>query len=159
MRAVLCSALVAVASTSAAFAPQQQQVLGKHNAGSVFDEAQQLYGPMSEEERRIWEYTAKEVPDAFENLGQLPPPKPFSRRSNDEWDHVVKGADIQSVWVDNEHGERERAIDGKLEDYTLRSKSVDPSKLGVDKVKQYSGYLDDEENDKHLFYCMFEYIL
>jgi cathepsin A (carboxypeptidase C) len=29
--------------------------------------------------------------------------------------------------------------------------------LGVDKVKQYSGYLDDEEEDKHLFYC--EYLL
>ena len=24
---------------------------------------------------------------------------------------------------------------------------------GVDKVKQYSGYLDDDEEDKHLFYC------
>jgi hypothetical protein len=34
-------------------------------------------------------------------------------------------------------------------------KAVDPSKLGVDPgVKQYSGYLDDNENDKHLFYCM-----
>jgi len=31
-------------------------------------------------------------------------------------------------------------------------KKVDPSKLGVDTVKQYSGYLDDEKNDKHLFY-------
>ena len=44
-------------------------------------------------------------------------------------------------------------IDGKLETYNLRAKKVDPSKLGVDTVKQFSGYLDDEENDKHLFYC------
>jgi L-rhamnose mutarotase len=29
--------------------------------------------------------------------------------------------------------------------------------LGIDPgVKQYSGYLDDDENDKHLFYCEFE---
>jgi cathepsin A (carboxypeptidase C) len=40
-----------------------------------------------------------------------------------------------------------------LEQYNLRGKKVDPSKLGVDTVKQYSGYLDDEANDKHLFYC------
>lgn len=44
--------------------------------------------------------------------------------------------------------------DGKLSKYDLRSKAVDPSELGVDPgVKQYSGYLDDNENDKHLFYC------
>ena len=159
MRAALCSALVAAASTSASFTPQQQQVLGKQNVGSILEEVQRLYGSMSEEEHRIWEFTAREVPDAFEKLGQLPPPKPFSRRSNDEWDHIIKGADLQSVWVENENGEQERAIDGKLEDYSLRSKSVDPSKLGVDSVKQYSGYLDDDANDKHLFYCMYIPIL
>jgi len=58
-----------------------------------------------------------------------------------------------SVWIENANGEKERAIDGKLEAYNLRTKNVDPSKLGVDTVKQYSGYLDDEQNDKHLFYC------
>merc|ERR1711981_497706 len=36
------------------------------------------------------------------------------------------------------------------------TRAVDPSKLGVDTVKQYSGYLDDEEEDKHLFYWFFE---
>lgn len=155
MRAVQYSALVAAAAVSASFTPQQQQVLGGQNAHSVLEKAQETYGPMSEEEHRIWDFIAKEVPDAFENLGQLPPPKPFNRRPDSDWDHIVKGSDIQSVWVENENGERERAIDGKLADYTLRSKSVDPGKLGVDKVKQYSGYLDDDENDKHLFYCMY----
>jgi cathepsin A (carboxypeptidase C) len=61
----------------------------------------------------------------------------------------------RSVWVENANGQKERAIDGKLEQYNLRTKKVDPSKLGVDTVKQYSGYLDDEKNDKHLFYCKF----
>jgi cathepsin A (carboxypeptidase C) len=60
---------------------------------------------------------------------------------------------FRSVWIENANGEKERAIDGKLEAYNLRTKKVDPSKLGVDTVKQYSGYLDDEQNDKHLFYC------
>lgn len=40
-------------------------------------------------------------------------------------------------------------------DYELRIKSVDPSKLGIDTVKQYSGYLD-YKNSKHFFYWFFE---
>jgi cathepsin A (carboxypeptidase C) len=61
---------------------------------------------------------------------------------------------VQSVWVTGAGGTKEREIDGKLEAYDLRVKKVDPSVLGVDPdVKQYSGYLDDNENDKHLFYC------
>ncbi|KAG9971925.1 carboxypeptidase Y-like protein A, partial [Aureobasidium melanogenum] len=68
----------------------------------------------------------------------------------------MKGADIQSVWVENAQGQKEREIEGKLENYSLRTKKVDPSHLGVDKVKQYSGYLDDDEDDKHLFYWFFE---
>ena len=65
-----------------------------------------------------------------------------------------KAGDIQSVWVENENGDKERELDGKLEAFDLRTKKVDPASLGVDPgVKQYSGYLDDNENDKHLFYC------
>ena len=82
------------------------------------------------------------------------PPKKPHRKPDSHWDYVMKGADVQSVWVENEKGEKEREIDGKLEDFTLRAKKVDPSVLGVDPdVKQFSGYLDDDENDKHLFYC------
>ncbi|PBP28763.1 putative carboxypeptidase Y [Diplocarpon rosae] len=83
-------------------------------------------------------------------------PKPHTKKPDSAWDFVIKGADVQSVWVENANGEKEREIDGKLESYMLRAKHVDPSKLGVDKVKQYSGYLDDDENDKHLFYWFFE---
>jgi cathepsin A (carboxypeptidase C) len=56
------------------------------------------------------------------------------------------------MWV-QEDGEKHRKVGGRLENYNLRAKAVDPSKLAVDSVKQYSGYLDDEANDKHLFYC------
>ena len=83
----------------------------------------------------------------------LKAPKPHSRKHDNEWDHIMKGADVQSVWVENAQGQKEREIEGKLENYSLRTKKVDPSHLNVDKVKQYSGYLDDEEDDKHLFYC------
>lgn len=47
----------------------------------------------------------------------------------------------------------------ELANYNLRANKMDPSKLGVDKVKQYSGYLDDEAQDKHLFYCKFAWSL
>lgn len=79
-------------------------------------------------------------------------PKPHTRRPDSEWDHIVRGADVQSMWVETD-GVSHRKLDGPLEAYDLRAKAVDPSALGIDKVKQYSGYLDDNENDKHLFYC------
>ena len=92
-------------------------------------------------------------PEDFGKANFWSTPKPHTKKH--DWDHVLRGADVQAVWVENENGEQEREIDGKLNTYNLRSKKVDPKKLGVDKVKQYSGYLDDEENDKHLFYCKY----
>lgn len=40
--------------------------------------------------------------------------------------------------------------------YTLRVSTKDPSVLGVDTVKQITGYLDVEEESKHFFYWFFE---
>ena len=70
------------------------------------------------------------------------------RRPDSFWDHIVKGADVQ-----NSHDGIHRRLDGELAQYNLRVRQNDPAKLGVDKVKQYSGYLDDNDKDKHLFYC------
>lgn len=95
-------------------------------------------------------------PDSFKNLALFSSPKEHVRKPDSSWDYVLKGSDVQKSWLKNKNGEMEREVDGKLEPYNLRTKKVDPSKLGVDKVKQYSGYLDDEENDKHLFYWFFE---
>lgn len=81
-------------------------------------------------------------------------PKPHVRKHDSEWDHIISGADIESAWMyDVATGEQRREIDGHLGDYSMRTKKVDPSSLGIDKVKQYSGYLDDDKEDKHLFYC------
>jgi cathepsin A (carboxypeptidase C) len=82
-----------------------------------------------------------------------PFPKKHSRKPDSAWDHVTKGADVQDIWVKGEDGEDKRKVGGRLENYSLRAKKVDTSKLGVDTVKQFSGYLDDDEEDKHLFYC------
>ena len=93
-------------------------------------------------------------PEAMDKANFFSSPKKHTRKPDSHWDFVTKGADIQSAWVENIDGVKEREIDGKLENYSMRSKGVDPSALGVDPdVKQISGYLDDDENDKHLFYC------
>lgn len=94
-------------------------------------------------------------PKEMDRASFFSPPKKHSRRPDDYWHHITKGAEVQNVWVENTNGGQEREVEGKLEDYNLRTKKVDPSALGVDPgVKQYSGYLDDAANDKHLFYCM-----
>lgn len=111
---------------------------------------------LSAEARQVWDEVAMMFPESFDKANFFSTPKPHTRKADHEWDHIIKGADVQGVWVENAKGEKEREFDGKLENYRLRAKEVDPSSLGVDKVKQYSGYLDDEENDKHLFYWFFE---
>ncbi|XWW94694.1 hypothetical protein V2A60_002640 [Cordyceps javanica] len=76
---------------------------------------------------------------------------PINRVPDAEWDHILHGSDILSRRsVDN------AKTDGYLADYTLRSRIVDPSSLKVDSVKQLSGYIDDNANDKHLFFWFFE---
>lgn len=40
--------------------------------------------------------------------------------------------------------------------HTLRVREGTPEKLGLDTVKQYTGYLDIEDEDKHFFYWFFE---
>lgn len=110
---------------------------------------------ISGEARAVWDEVAMMFPESMDHLSFLSSPKKHSRRPEKQWDRIIKGAEIQQVWVENEDGAKERDIDGHLEAYNLRTKTVDPSVLGVDPgTRQYSGYLDDNENDKHLFYCM-----
>ena len=158
---VAASALL-VGAASAAVGAQQQQVLKFPDSFSELKEPswtkplqnlEESLKSLTGEARAVWDEVAMMFPESFEKAAFFSEPKPHMRKADSEWDHIVKGADIQSVWVENENGEKEREIDGKLEQYSLRAKKVDPSVLGVDKVKQYSGYLDDDEEDKHLFYC------
>lgn len=158
---VAASALL-VGAASAAVSQQQQQILKFPDSFSELkanswtkplQSLEQSLKSLTGEARAIWDEVAMMFPESFEKAAFFSQPKPHTRKHDSEWDHVVKGADVQSVWVENEQGVKEREIDGKLENYNLRVKKVDPSALGVDKVKQYSGYLDDDEEDKHLFYC------
>jgi cathepsin A (carboxypeptidase C) len=157
-------------AASAAAAPPTQQPLGnfplpnpKHIADTLkkplddlkkpFDDLRETLKGLSEETQKIWAEVSMMFPEAFDPSNLFSSPKPHKKRPDHEWDVITKGEDLQSVWVTNSNGEKEREIDGHLSPYSLRTKKVDPSTLGVDKVKQYSGYLDDDEADKHLFYC------
>ena len=147
----------------AAWSPLQQvqQVLQvPHEAPEIVSkpwaDLQKSLKTLSTEARRAWDEVALLYPEALEQASFFSAPKKHTRKPDSHWDHIIRGSDVQSVWVQNADGEKERDVDGKLEAYDLRTKTVDPSVLGVDNVKQYSGYLDDNDNDKHFFYCMLQ---
>lgn len=50
----------------------------------------------------------------------------------------------------------EKVTSEKFSQYSLRVKQTNPELLGLDTVKQYTGYLDVEELGKHFFYWFFE---
>ena len=156
---LLASSLLIGAAT--AFVPQQHvlQSAGQ-SARKVVDawskplhDLHDSLNSLSSEARAAWDEVAMMFPDAMDKASFFSSPKKHNRRPDSQWDHIVRGSDVQSIWIENSSGEKERRVDGRLEDHTLRVKKVDPSALGVDPVKQYSGYLDDDANDKHLFYC------
>jgi cathepsin A (carboxypeptidase C) len=162
----LLASTMLLGAATAAIAPQQQLVLQTPFESSEKPAVVSQKTPlqmmteslkgMTTEAKAVWDEVSMLFPEAMNKANFFSAPKPHVRKPDSVWDYFVKGADVQSVWVENANGEKERAIDGRLEDYNLRAKKVDPVKLGVDTVKQYSGYLDDEANDKHLFYCKFE---
>ncbi|KAM5478130.1 carboxypeptidase C [Microsporum canis] len=134
MKGLLSMLLVGAARTLAA----------PHEAGIMAE------GMLSTEGKAIWGSIKKSVPEAqithFFNA-----PKPHQARPESYWDHVVSGQSIESTWI---HSDGEGRSD--ISEYSMRIKTVDPSKLGVDTVKQYSGYLDNSADDKHLFFWFFE---
>jgi cathepsin A (carboxypeptidase C) len=155
---LLASTLLVGSAAAAVSSPQQQVLKPVQDASKAFSgtlkSLQDNLASLSGEAKATWDDVSQMFPESFENLDMFPAPKPHTRHADSKWDHIIKGADVQSVWVEDAQGQKHREVDGHLEDYNLRTKKVDPSKLGVDPgVKQYSGYLDDEENDKHLFYC------
>lgn len=146
-----------IGAATAAVTPGQSILKAPKQASEAWSKPlhnlQESLKSLTGEARQVWDEVALMFPEAMDQTSFFSLPKPHSRKHDNEWDHIMKGADVQSVWVENAQGQKEREIEGKLENYSLRTKKVDPSLLNVDKVKQYSGYLDDEEDDKHLFYC------
>ncbi|CAK1362018.1 unnamed protein product [Cercospora beticola] len=111
---------------------------------------------LTAEAQSAWDEVAMMFPEEMSKASFFSTPKKHTRKHEREWDFVTKGEHIEQMFSVNSKGEKQREIDGHLEQFNLRTKKVDPKSLGVDKVKQYSGYLDNEEDDKHLFYWFFE---
>ncbi len=153
----LLASTLLVGAASASWTPPQQVLQEPKKASDSWlkpaSHLQEYLSSLSSEARALWDEMATMYPESFDAASFISSPKPHVRKADSEWDHIIKGADVQSVWVENASGQKERDVDGKLASYNLRTKKVDPAELGVDKVRQYSGYLDDDENDKHLFYC------
>ncbi len=157
MKFVTSSLLVGAVTTNA-LSPVQQVLQAPKQASEAWTNPlhnlQDSLKSLTGEARALWDEVVMMFPEAMDKTIFFSPPKKHTRRPDSHWDNIIKGANVQSVWVENAKGEKEREVDGKLEAYNLRSKRIDPSTLGVDPgVKQYSGYLDDTQNDKHLFYC------
>ncbi|KLJ11698.1 hypothetical protein EMPG_13120 [Blastomyces silverae] len=153
-------ALALLVGGAIASGPQQQVLQAPVDNPDVAEPPLQKIGETFDRLRGqatdLWDDVMDKVPNIMDTITHTPPPKKSNRRPDSEWNHIVRGADIQAVWVEGDDGEKHRKVGGKLEAYDLRVKAVDPKVLGVDTVKQYSGYLDDNENDKHLFYWFFE---
>lgn len=161
----LSTSALALGVASSALGLQDQKVLNGGSGSPVIHSdagvdgwsstLERLFGKASAEAKGAWDEVSMLMPDAVEAFKKQAlgtSPKPATRRPDHEWDHIVKGEEVKKMGV-NGVDSSQRMVDGKLENYNLRARSVDPSVLGVDSVKQYSGYLDDEEEDKHLFYC------
>ena len=115
---------------------------------------QESFKSLTGQVRAAWDDVSNLFPEAMKQATLLSLPKGHTRRPATHWDHIIKGAELPSLWVEKEGGSQGDDQKGYLDEYNLRSKKTHPGALGVDPgVTQYSGYLDDEENDKHLFYC------
>ncbi|CAN8096706.1 unnamed protein product [Discula destructiva] len=170
MKIATSSALLVGAASAINFQQDSQQILGGaadkishvvHDAAASWTdklkEYEAAFGEMTADAKVLFDEIAMLAPGALDALPPLIKPAKHVRRPDSEWDHITRGAHVQSLWTEGtDEEESRRVVGGDLESYNLRTKAVDPSKLGVDTVKQYSGYLDDEDNDKHLFYWFFE---
>ncbi|ODV78332.1 uncharacterized protein CANTADRAFT_26478 [Suhomyces tanzawaensis NRRL Y-17324] len=127
------------------FAQLYENFVGK--LGSSFDKlgaskdlvmdaiAKHLNDPLEnipKETKKVWSDMMMEFPETIMSMNFKSLPKKFKSKV---FDHYVAST--------------------KVPNHSLRVKST-PESLGIDKVKQYSGYLDVKDEDKHFFFYAFE---
>uniref|UniRef100_A0A060T003 Carboxypeptidase n=1 Tax=Blastobotrys adeninivorans TaxID=409370 RepID=A0A060T003_BLAAD len=116
-----------------------QSLLGSNQLTGAAAKAQEvlqadLGGLPIDEINAAWDLVYKEMPDKVEEALKMSKPRKHTRRPDSEWQFHVSSDSVPG--------------------HSLRIK--DPSALGLDSVVQYSGYLDDIEDDKHFFFWFFE---
>lgn len=110
--------------------------IGKNNV--IESIAKYLNEPLSEipkNTKQIWLEMMLQFPDTVGKMNFKTNPKTVTPKSSDMFDFHVE--------------------DTKVPNHKLRVKST-PKDLGIDDVKQYTGYLDVKDEDKHFFYWFFE---
>lgn len=112
----------------------QKTLLNDNLLAKAADALNTPMSALSDDIKTLWADMYMRFPKAASNLQFWSAPKGFKTKS--DWDFRVQ----------NEN----------LPNFTLRVKKNDPSVLGIDTVKQYSGYLDVTDEDKHFFYYFFE---
>lgn len=128
-------AILALASSIDAFSIQQT-LFGEN----LLEKASEVLGVSIEtipnDVKKLWGEMQLSFPNAASNLEFLSKSKPHTAKPASEFDFHVQT--------------------DSLPNYALRVKKNGPESLGIDTVKQYSGYLDVEDEDKHFFYWFFE---
>lgn len=125
---------------------------------SAYSQLKALYGDIPPEAIPLWNEIAELYPgDTLEAIQRLTSkgfkPKPVSKRPDSDYDYIITGDELESMFVTNiRTGERRKKFrSGNFKNKKLRVKN--PNHLGVDKdIKQLSGYLDVDD-DKHFFFC------
>ncbi|KAK9318025.1 Alpha/Beta hydrolase protein [Lipomyces starkeyi] len=132
------SALAVTADQTVFRNTHQKAAAAGVKASSALGEAIKALGDsfqqITSETAQVWAEMEREFPDAVDKLTFLSEPKPATQRPATEFDFHVSAKELPG--------------------HALRVKK--PADLGVDTVKQYSGYLDVEDEDKHFFYWFFE---
>ncbi|KAK9457307.1 Alpha/Beta hydrolase protein [Dipodascopsis uninucleata] len=115
----------------------ESEAVGLDTLGSLGEALKALGASMhgiEPETADLWAEMQQDFGDVVDQLTFVSKPKPATPRDAKDYDFHVTASNLPG--------------------YSVRVKK--PSDLGVDKVKQYSGYLDIEEEDKHFFYWFFE---
>ncbi|VEU19820.1 DEKNAAC100644 [Brettanomyces naardenensis] len=117
---------------------------GKQRVSTLLEKASELTGEsidkLDSTLKDTWSEMELLYPNVISQLQMKSQPKfKINKKPESFWDFQVLNKDKVA-----------------LSDYQLRVKKTDPAALGVDTTKQYSGYLDDVQEDKHWFYWFFE---
>jgi len=124
---------------------------------SAYSQLKNIHGELTPEAISIWKEVADLFPgdttDAVQRLTSKGfKPKAASKRPDSDYDYIITGDELESMYVTNgRNGEKRKKLGGNFKNKRLRVKK--PNSLGIDEgVKQLSGYLDVDD-DKHFFFC------